>query len=43
MPKVQLSRWDVTAVGQAEEENVYKFICHKQGDKRMDGCQDRHC
>lgn len=34
---------DVTAVGQAEEENVYKFICHKQGDKTMDGCKDLHC
>lgn len=30
-----------TVEGQAEEENIYKCVCHKQGDKMMDGCEDQ--
>lgn len=33
---------DVTAAGQTEEENVYKFICHKEGNKMMDGRDDHN-
>lgn len=32
---------DVTAVRQAEEEDIYKFICHKQGNTMTDGRNDQ--
>lgn len=41
--EVSIGQMDVTAAGQAEEENVYKFTCHKEGNKMMDRCNDQQC